>query len=256
MVFEKEPEDLWERCFGCTDLAPEFFGRSDRGVDQLTKGLPKPAASPPEAFPRPLQAAGFNDPGRRIRTAAPRGALIEVGHQTLGLNRPIRQVFRWQDRDRTAVGGVQISINPGRRIPRGTLASIVRAVEVHAHASERRARILRIKLFKGNLDPPSNAALGPSSQTPFFPLPRSDFHTPSRNLLKLPPQFPPRWRGKKTPRRRPKPWWISNRRNQAVFRPALTDEEADALGETIGTLFGEQLHDGGQEIRVFWVGHG
>ena len=36
----------------------------------------------------------------------------------------------------------------------------------------------------------------------------------------------------------------------------LLDEEADAIGEAVGTLFGERLHDGGQEVRVLWVDHG
>ena len=42
----------------------------------------------------------------------------------------------------------------------------------------------------------------------------------------------------------------------AFANHGLIDEEADAFGEAIGTLFGEQLHYGGQEVRVFWVGHG
>ena len=41
----------------------------------------------------------------------------------------------------------------------------------------------------------------------------------------------------------------------ALTDHGFVDEEADALSEAIGTLFGEQLHDGGQEVRVFWVGH-
>ena len=43
----------------------------------------------------------------------------------------------------------------------------------------------------------------------------------------------------------------------AFANHGLIDEEADALGDSaVGTLFGEQLHDGGQQVRVFWVGHG
>jgi len=42
----------------------------------------------------------------------------------------------------------------------------------------------------------------------------------------------------------------------ALAGHGLVDDEADALGETIGTLLGEQLHDGVQEVRVFRVGHG
>ena len=36
----------------------------------------------------------------------------------------------------------------------------------------------------------------------------------------------------------------------------LVDQEADALGEAFGTLFGEELHDGVQEFKLFRVGHG
>ncbi len=36
----------------------------------------------------------------------------------------------------------------------------------------------------------------------------------------------------------------------------LVDEEADALGKSTGTLFGEQLHNGGEQVRVLRVGHG
>jgi hypothetical protein len=42
----------------------------------------------------------------------------------------------------------------------------------------------------------------------------------------------------------------------AFANHGLIDEDADAFGEAVGTLFGEQLHDGGQEVRVFWVVHG
>ncbi len=37
----------------------------------------------------------------------------------------------------------------------------------------------------------------------------------------------------------------------AFANHGFVDEEADALGEALGTLFGEQLHDGVQEVRVF-----
>jgi hypothetical protein len=41
----------------------------------------------------------------------------------------------------------------------------------------------------------------------------------------------------------------------AFAKHGLIDEEANALGEAIGTLFGEQLHDVVQEVRVFRMGH-
>jgi hypothetical protein len=46
----------------------------------------------------------------------------------------------------------------------------------------------------------------------------------------------------------------------ALANHGRIDKEADAfgeaVGEAVGTLFGEQLHDGGQEVRVLWVDHG
>jgi hypothetical protein len=127
VVLAEKAEDIRQGAFRLTKIDPQLARGFGGAGEQLAENVEKCGASCGEDVPRPLEAAGLDDFGRRIRSFNGKtGPLIEISLKPADLWRAIRQVPGGENRKGEATGDAQVALN--RRLNR-TLGVAVATID-------------------------------------------------------------------------------------------------------------------------------
>ena len=113
-VLAEKTQDIGHGAFRLTKCVPQIDRALDRAGEQLTKGKGECGDSCGENTPRPLEAAGLDDFGRRVGAFRRNpGPLIEIRLEPVRLWRAVRHMFGGEDREGEPANLADVALDYG-----------------------------------------------------------------------------------------------------------------------------------------------
>ena len=113
-VLAEKTQDIGHGAFRLTKCVPQIDRALDRAGEQLTKGKGECGDSCGENTPRPLEAAGLDDFGRRVGAFRRKpGPLIEIRLEPVRLWRAVRHMFGGEDREGEPANLADVALDYG-----------------------------------------------------------------------------------------------------------------------------------------------